>query len=102
MQANVTFAKGQVAADPVNGIPSHDFSGLSRYTYNVVAFYEKYGFSLRLGYNSRDPFLSDPDIRGQGTSSAYGKHFSTLRKRHLFGSNSTGDRPTRHRALGRQ
>ena len=34
--------------------------------------------SLRLGYNSRDSFLSDPDIRGQGTSSAYGQRFSTL------------------------
>jgi hypothetical protein len=44
----------------------------------VVAFYEKYGLSLRLAYNHRDPFLSDPDIRGQGTSSAFGERFSTL------------------------
>ena len=44
MQANVTYATGQVDADRVNDIPAHDFSGLSKYTYNVVAFYEKHGF----------------------------------------------------------
>jgi TonB-dependent receptor len=78
VQANLTYAQGQIEADPVNHIPSRDFSGLSKYTYNLVAFYEKHGFSLRFGYNSRDPFLSDPDIRGQGISSAYGQRFSTL------------------------
>jgi len=78
VQANVTYVRGEIGADPINNIPPRDFSGLSRYTYNVVAFYENHGFSLRLGYNSRDPFLSDPDIRGQRTSSAYGERFSTL------------------------
>ena len=78
VQTNVTYARGEIGADPINNIPPRDFSGLSRYTYNIVAFYEKYGFSLRVGYNSRDPFLSDPDIRGQRTSSAYGQRFSTL------------------------
>ncbi|WP_129781827.1 TonB-dependent receptor [Peristeroidobacter soli] len=78
VQANLTYAKGQVDADPVNEIPSHPFSGLSKFTYNIVAFYEKYGFSLRLAYNSRDPFLVDPDIRGEGRSAAWAERFSTL------------------------
>lgn len=78
LQANVTYVRGEIGADPINNLPPHDFSGLSKYTYNIVVFYEKYGFSLRVGYNSRDPFLSDPDIRGQRTSSAYGERFSTL------------------------
>ena len=78
LQANFTYAKGQVDADPLHDIAAHDFSGLSRYTYNIVAFYEKYGFSLRAAYNSRDAFSSDPDIRGQGTSAAYGTGFATL------------------------
>jgi len=78
LQANLTYARGQVDADPLNDIPAHDFAGLSRYTYNVVAFYEKYGFGLRFAYNSRDAYLSDPNIRGQDTSAAYGEHFATL------------------------
>ena len=78
LQANFTYAKGQVDADPVNDIPSHPFSGLSKYTYNIGAFYEKYGSSLRLAYNHRGAFLSDPDIRGQGTSSAWSQRFATL------------------------
>jgi iron complex outermembrane recepter protein len=65
VQANVTYARGEAV-------------GLSRYTYNFVAFYEKHGASFRLGYNDRGTFLSDADIRGQGTSVAYTQRFATL------------------------
>ncbi|MGQ0834195.1 MAG: TonB-dependent receptor [Gammaproteobacteria bacterium] len=78
IQTNFTYADGEVDADPVNNVPAHDFSGLSELTYNIVAFYENYGASVRVAYNTRDPFLSDPDIRGQGTSGAHGTRFSTL------------------------
>lgn len=54
VQLNGTYLDG-VQEDPTTGedIP---FPTVSKYSYNVVAMYEKYGFSARLAYNWRSKF----------------------------------------------
>ena len=46
-------------------------------SYNVVAFYEKYGFSVRLAYNWRDDFLQDLHD-GQGLNPVYVEDYGQL------------------------
>ncbi len=40
------------------GAPSSAVTGLSKYTYNVTAFYENHGFMGRLSYNFRDAYIN--------------------------------------------
>jgi len=66
MQANLTLSEGEVQAPPdSNGVSvMQPITGVSRYSYNVVAMYEKYGLSARLAYNWRskwtDSYTTDP------------------------------------------
>lgn len=58
VQANYTYAKsGDTGL--TNSITGQvlPYTGLSEHSYNLSAFYEKYGFSGRLSYNWRDDYL---------------------------------------------
>lgn len=59
VQANFTYADGEVEAPPVAGQPTvlQRITPVSRYSYNLVAIYEKYGFSARLAYNWRSKYI---------------------------------------------
>ena len=59
VQANFTYADGKVEAPPVAGQPTtmQRITPVSKYSYNLVAIYEKYGFSARLAYNWRSKFV---------------------------------------------
>lgn len=59
VQANFTYADGEVEAPPVAGQPTvmQRITPVSKYSYNVVAMYEKYGFSARLAYNWRSKYV---------------------------------------------
>ncbi len=75
-QANYTFLDGETEfLNPFTGEfqsgrivfpedPPPDLGGLSRHTYNLVGMYEGGGFSARLSYNRRGPFLDRRDFRG--------------------------------------
>ncbi|QYE32994.1 TonB-dependent receptor (plasmid) [Polymorphobacter sp. PAMC 29334] len=59
-QANFTLADGKVAAPPTaTGASGGDqaITSTSKYSYNLVAIYEKYGFSARLAYNWRSKYV---------------------------------------------
>jgi TonB-dependent receptor len=58
-QANFTYADGEVEAPPVAGQPTvmQRITPISKYSYNLVAMYEKYGFSARLAYNWRSKYV---------------------------------------------
>jgi iron complex outermembrane receptor protein len=65
VQANGTYidAKGDLAPDQALtfGNEQQPFRGVSKWTYNVVALYEKPQFSARLAYNYRSRFVTlDP------------------------------------------
>jgi TonB-dependent receptor len=60
IQANYTYVSGNVGFDNAGDPSVNQFAllGLSD-SANVVAMYEKYGFSVRLAYNWRDEYLSN-------------------------------------------
>lgn len=55
-QASFTLSDGKVD-DPLNPGHSQKITPLSKYSYNLVAIYEKYGFSARLAYNWRSKYI---------------------------------------------
>lgn len=58
VQANYTFIDSTTPnTDPFTG-DTLPLEGLSKNSYNLVGFYEKYGFSARLAYNWRSKFLT--------------------------------------------
>jgi iron complex outermembrane recepter protein len=78
VQANATWAQGLTDADPAAGIKEHAFENLSKWTANASLFYSAYGADVRLAYNYRSDYLLDDNVRGIGTTSAYGNSFFTL------------------------
>ncbi|HEX8415441.1 MAG TPA: TonB-dependent receptor [Sphingomicrobium sp.] len=54
-QASFTFSDGKVD-DPINIGRRQAITPVSKYSYNLVAIYEKYGVSARLAYNWRSKF----------------------------------------------
>jgi iron complex outermembrane receptor protein len=78
VQANATWAQGLTNADAAAGLEAHAFQNLSKWTANASVFYSAYGVNARLAYNYRSDYLLDPNVRGIGTTSAYGDAFSTL------------------------
>jgi TonB-dependent receptor len=56
VQANFTYAQSQAPTSLVGF--SAPLTGLSKYSYNLAAMYEKYGISARLAYNYRSSFQS--------------------------------------------
>lgn len=61
-QLNGTFIIGKTA-DPING-GMERLVNVSKYSYNVVAIYEKYGISGRLAYNWRSSFVDSYNSGG--------------------------------------
>ncbi|MBP1203364.1 TonB-dependent receptor [Duganella sp. 1411] len=57
LQANVTYSEGGVTASENKDIEGKPFAGMSRLSYNIVALYEKQGWSARLAYNWRSKFV---------------------------------------------
>ena len=57
LQANVTYTEGGVTASENKDIEGKPFAGMSRLSYNIVALYEKAGWSARLAYNWRSKFV---------------------------------------------
>ena len=57
-QANFTIADGEVERPRVAGQPTamQPITPVSKYSYNLVGMYEKYGFSARLAYNWRSKY----------------------------------------------
>ncbi|MDH7973908.1 TonB-dependent receptor [Sphingomonas sp. AR_OL41] len=51
------------------------FQGLSKINYNLVAYFEKYGFGARVAYNYRDKFF---DSVGPGSTAIYYAPFRTV------------------------
>jgi TonB-dependent receptor len=74
VQANVTYIKAktqQFNGTSTNGIPNlsyfpitDQFNGVSKWNYNLVAMYERYGLSARLSYNGRSSFAASRQYRG--------------------------------------
>jgi len=67
-EANATYTEGQTTSSSVvgnvaNGKP---FAGMSKWSYNLVALYEKYGVSGRLAYNWRSKFTQVYNDTGDG------------------------------------
>ena len=64
LQANLTFMDGSME-NGVTGVKT-DFRGLSKWSYNVAALYEKGPISGRLAYNWRQHFLDTPNFENSG------------------------------------
>lgn len=77
-QVNATYAEGKIKADPANGLQERPFEGLSKWTYNLVVFYEKGGLNARVAYNFRSKYESVADLRAQGIESMQNDAFRTL------------------------
>ena len=56
LQASFTLSDGKVD-DPIHPGHRQDITPVSRYSYNLVGIYEKYGFSARLAYNWRSKYI---------------------------------------------
>ena len=78
VQANATWARGQVDANPAENADAHALENLSKWTANASVYYSAHGADVRLAYNYRSGYLYDSNVRGGGTTSAYGKPFHTL------------------------
>ncbi len=60
MQGNATYIKGRQALPAELGVdaPDVDIPGVSKWSYNLVALYEKGPVSARLAYNYRSRFVN--------------------------------------------
>jgi TonB-dependent receptor len=58
-QANFTLSDGKVQSPPdaTGATRSQEVTPISKYSYNLVAMYEKYGISARLAYNWRSKYI---------------------------------------------
>ncbi len=61
-QLNGTYIDGKTE-DPING-GQQRIVNVSKYSYNVIAIYEKYGLSARLAYNWRSSFVDSYNAGG--------------------------------------
>lgn len=62
LQANYTYANGEVEVNEAGTLSDQPIGGLSKNSFNAVAFFEKNNFSARIGYNWRDEFLLDNGV----------------------------------------
>jgi len=64
-QANVTYLDAETGFPEDDGTFTSDrILGVSKWTYNLVGFYERNGLSARVSYNKRGKFLGRRDNRG--------------------------------------
>lgn len=68
VEANATYTEGQTTSSSVQGSAANGkpFAGMSKWSYNVVALYEKFGISGRLAYNWRSKFVQVYNDTGDG------------------------------------
>ncbi len=74
VSGNVTYLEGELeypaalsaTGGPVADPPIVNFPNLSKWNYNASVFYERSGFSARLSYNYRGPFLTGNFIDAAG------------------------------------
>jgi TonB-dependent receptor len=66
MEANATYTEGKTTSTSVAVLSDKPFAGMSKWSYNVVALYEKFGISGRLAYNWRSKFTQLYNDGGPG------------------------------------
>ncbi|MBV7537685.1 TonB-dependent receptor [Duganella sp. sic0402] len=68
VEANATYTQGKTTTSAVEDSVANgkQFAGMSKWSYNVVALYEKFGVSGRLAYNWRSKFTQVYDDGGPG------------------------------------
>ena len=77
VQANYTYIDSSTSFQPEPGIEdSFPFPGLSQHTYNIIAFYEKSKWSVRLAYDHRSEYLISPSA--QRGNAIYGMPYGQL------------------------
>lgn len=73
MQVNVTYVDAQIGGEPI----IDQLNGVSKWNYNIVGIYERYGLSARLAWNNRSSFRAARQIRGSGNAGDPGNDFYT-------------------------
>ncbi|NGZ87230.1 TonB-dependent receptor [Duganella aceris] len=66
LEANATYTEGETTTSGDNSMSGKPFAGMSKWSYNVVALYEKFGISGRLAYNWRSKFVQLYNDGGPG------------------------------------
>jgi len=82
VQANLTYVDSDAPGDTgtlSNGQPvPTQLQGLSKWSYNVVGLYEKYGISARAAYNWRSEYLQTLQGNGTGNVPIYVRPYGQL------------------------
>ncbi|WNO52842.1 TonB-dependent receptor [Stakelama saccharophila] len=82
VQANLTYVDSNVAGDGgelANGEPvPTELRGLSKWNYNLVGLYEKYGVTARVAYNWRSHYLDTITGNGTGAIPIYYRSYGQL------------------------
>jgi TonB-dependent receptor len=82
VQANLTYVDSQapsLISFDANGRPLQTpLQGLSKWSYNLVGFYEKYGLTARVAYNWRDDYLDTVNGNGTGAVPIYRRAYGQL------------------------
>ncbi|MDY7540398.1 TonB-dependent receptor [Undibacterium sp. 5I1] len=66
LQANVTYMEGKTTKSVDPTLVDKPFTGLSKFSYNIAALYEKNGWSGRLAYNWRSKFVDTYNASNSG------------------------------------
>ncbi|WP_343729760.1 TonB-dependent receptor [Duganella sp.] len=66
VEANATYTQGETSSSSNPDLNGKPFAGMSKWSYNVVGLYEKYGVSARLAYNWRSKFTQVYNDGGPG------------------------------------
>jgi TonB-dependent receptor len=66
VEANATYTQGETSTSSNPDLSGKPFAGMSKWSYNVVGLYEKYGLSARLAYNWRSKFTDVYNDGGPG------------------------------------
>lgn len=82
MQVNVTYLDAETQQpDGAGGLSyqpiTDQLNGVSKWNYNIVGIYERYGFMARLAWNDRSSFRATRQIRGSGNPGDPGNDFYT-------------------------
>ena len=75
ISANYTFTDSEFVDDNGNDF---DFPGASDNAYNLILYFERWGFSGRLAYNYRDEFVSVLSSEDDGSNTIYGEEQGRL------------------------
>jgi TonB-dependent receptor len=82
LQVNVTYIDAETQQpDGAGGLSyqpiTDQLNGVSKWNYNIVGIYERYGLSARLAWNDRSSFRATRQIRGSGNAGDPGNDFYT-------------------------